>query len=105
MAQESARQSCVTAISYGPDEIEIFEDAAVPQVVALRGTRPVLWVHIEGIKDTVLIRELGEAFSLHGLALEDAVTHHQHVKVEEYANHLFLVSRMAPAGATMERGN
>ncbi len=37
-------------------------------------------------------------FNLHGLALEDVVNVHQRPKVEEYADHAFIVTRMIQAG-------
>ena len=94
VVHESARPSCISLVSYGPDEIEVVEQATVAQAKALRGKRGVLWVHVEGLGNGQLISELGDAFSLHSLALEDCATLHQQVKVEDYGNHLFIVSRM-----------
>ena len=38
---------------------------------------------------------VGEAFGLHRLALEDVLNVHQRPKIESYADHLFVVARMA----------
>ncbi len=91
---ESAKPTALSLVSFGPDKIEVIEQATIAQVQALRGKREVLWIDVEGLADVQWIRELGEVFSLHSLALEDSVNHHQQVKVEDYGDHLFLVSRM-----------
>jgi magnesium transporter len=49
---------------------------------------------MQGLGDAETIRQLGEVFSLHPLALEDAVSQHQHVKMDQYQGHLFIAARM-----------
>lgn len=66
----------------------------VSAIVDIRKDFPVIWVDIVQFGDTQLISDVGEAFGLHKLALEDAVTSHQRPKVEEYSDHLFLVALM-----------
>lgn len=59
----------------------------------------VTWVHVDGLGDIELLHQLSEAFGLHRLALEDVVNVHQRPKVEEYADHLFIVLRTVSATA------
>src|SRR3990172_3277699 len=90
----TAAAPVVRAILYGPDQIE---EMAVADVEALRpliGRRPVMWVNVDGLGDVELIRRLGELFGLHRLALEDVVNTHQRPKVEEYADHIFIVTKI-----------
>ena len=54
----------------------------------------VYWFRLEGVADTETLQELGEAFGLHPLALEDVVNTHQRCKVEDYGDHLFVVIRL-----------
>jgi magnesium transporter len=54
----------------------------------------VIWVSVVGLGDLELLRALSDVFGLHKLALEDVVNVHQRPKVEEYADHLFIVLRM-----------
>lgn len=58
------------------------------------GKRPIIWVDVDasGHRDTV--RELGEIFRLHPLALEDVLNGHQRPKTEHYDNAIFMVLRM-----------
>jgi magnesium transporter len=58
------------------------------------GHYKVTWVNVDGLGDERVIRELGEMFGLHSLALEDVINVHQRAKVEPYDNYLFIVARM-----------
>jgi magnesium transporter len=57
---------------------------------------PVVWVDVKGLGDAETLRDLGELFGLHGLALEDAVHQGQRAKVEIFDEHLFIILRMHP---------
>lgn len=84
----------ITVMAYGPDS---YTERAITEPATLReylSEWPVTWVNVEGLGSAEVIRELGETFNLHPLALEDAVNVHQRPKVDEYANHLFIVARM-----------
>ncbi len=102
VVQEEAIPPSISLISYGPDAIEVVEHATVAQAHSLRGKRSVLWVHVQGLGNAEIIRELGEAFSLHSLALEDSVNHHQHVKAEKYGDDLFIVARTVAKSDVLE---
>jgi magnesium transporter len=54
----------------------------------------VYWFRVEGTVDTETLSQLGEAFDLHPLAMEDVINSHQRCKVEEYGDHLFVVTRL-----------
>lgn len=88
----------VTAIGYGPSA---FHEEVLTRVDAVRDYLvqwPVTWVNVEGLGDIETLRQLGSIFDLHGLALEDVLSRHERPKVEEYGQHLFLVTRMAMPG-------
>ena len=63
----------------------------------------VVWVSVVGLGDRKLLVELGKLFGLHKLALEDVVNIHHRPKVEEYADHLFIVLRMASLEAQVRQ--
>ena len=52
-----------------------------------------MWIDVSGLANIELLRGLGEAFSLHRLALEDVVTVHQRPKAEDYGHYVFIVAR------------
>ena len=78
--------------AYGDDDIVEMADVGLAELAALRGEHKVLWVNVTGLGDADLIIGVGEAFGLHRLALEDVVNTHQRPKVEEFDDHLFLVT-------------
>jgi magnesium transporter len=92
----------IRVTAFGPDafvEQQVFD---VPSIVKLRDAYPTVWVDVVQFGDADLISELGEAFSLHRLALEDAVNTHQRPKVEEYDDHLFIVALMPDAAGSAD---
>lgn len=85
----------LSLLAYGPHEIEEHPLSDPRQVQDFVGKWPVTWVNVEGLGDAETIRTLGEIFHLHKLALEDVINVPQRPKVEEYDEHLFIVTRMA----------
>ena len=51
----------------------------------------VTWIHIQGDAQPDTMRELGELFGLHHLALEDVINTGQRPKVDDYKDQLFVV--------------
>jgi magnesium transporter len=97
-----AHPPTIHLIGYGPDG-HAEEDGVEPgTVVSWRGRWPVLWVNVTGLADVEVIREMGRHFDLHHLALEDVVNVHQRPKVEQYADHWFIVTRMPTPAETVE---
>ena len=84
----------IQVFAYGEDEFEELTVTSVEEVTALKAKNPVLWVNVVGLGDVELIRQFGEQFSLHRLALEDVVNVHQRPKADEYGDHIFIVARM-----------
>jgi len=80
-------------LAYGPDGVEELQGVAPDRLSALRGQHSVLWVDVHGLGDEETLRAVGQAFSLHRLALEDVVNVQQRAKVEDYDEHLFVVAR------------
>lgn len=97
-APPGAANTAIHLIEYGPEALKEHADCTVEQLRDRRGGMPVQWVHVTGLGDTDTLREIGEAFGLHGLALEDILDVHQRPKVEDYDEHLFVVTRMAVPG-------
>jgi magnesium transporter len=63
------------------------------------------WINVDGLGDEATLRQLGEIFHLHRLALEDVVNTGQRSKVEHYADHLYIVAHQvhAEGGLTSEQ--
>ncbi len=52
------------------------------------------WVDVAGYGNKNFFDNMGGYFNLHALQLEDVVAQYQRPKVEEFENHLFIISRM-----------
>jgi magnesium transporter len=85
----------IRVMGYGPDQFEELEVATPAELASLRGRWPAVWVNVDGVGDAESIAAIGDMFDLHRLALEDVMNVHQRPKVEEYADYLFAVTRMA----------
>jgi magnesium transporter len=102
ISHPDAAPSVIRVVGYGPDAFEELEVVAAVELAALRGRWPVLWVDVEGVGDAESIAAIGDVFGLHRLALEDVMNVHQRPKVEEYADYLFGVTRMASLGERVD---
>jgi len=61
----------------------------------------ITWVHVEGVVRAETVRELGNIFGLHPLALEDVVNTGQRPKADSYGEQLFVVMNLP----TLDEGN
>jgi Mg2+ and Co2+ transporter CorA len=63
----------VSIIRYGPDDIEAIEPGTPDSLRSVVVPGKVTWIDVQGLGDENLLRGIGDAFSLHALALEDIV--------------------------------
>lgn len=87
------KKPIVTLIEYSADKIE--EKTLDPAAVATykRPPKSKIWLNIHGLHDTKLIAEIGQAFNLHPLVLEDILNTDQRPKVDAYNDYLYIVAR------------
>jgi magnesium transporter len=62
---------------------------------ALRKQWRHVWINVDGLATIAKLEELGQAFNIHPLALEDVVNVHQRPKTEGFDDHIFIVARQA----------
>lgn len=84
-------------ISYDADAIEERELAGVAELDGALKPGRVSWIDVQGLGDGELVRQLGERFALHPLALADVVNTGQRPKADEYDTALYCVVRQAMA--------
>ena len=84
----------MTVISYGPDEIREQRLIDLQELGPLLHQLPVTWVNVDGLGNAEIVKQLGQQFCLHPLALEDTVNTHQRAKVDDYGDVLYIVMRM-----------
>lgn len=90
------------AVGYGPEGAEERQGITLAELPALRARFPLVWIDVAGLSDLDTVRQVGEQFGLHRLAIEDAVHVHQRAKVEDYPTHDFLVLRTVNPGEHLD---
>lgn len=67
-----------------------------------KSTGKYIWINIDGLGDLEIIKQIGDAFSIHPLVLEDISNPTQRPKAEHYDNYSFLVLRAYTAKSQNE---
>lgn len=94
---KKAEKPIIEAICYDALRCETIQIESPSEVVPLLSEWTCVWVNVWGLGDADVIRQLGEVFQIHPLALEDVVHVHQRAKVDLFDNLLFMTARMAQA--------
>jgi magnesium transporter len=90
------------AFAYGAAGVVERRPTTAADAATLRAPGRILWLDVAGLGDEALLRELGERFGLHRLALEDITNSQQRAKAEDYPGHAFLVLRMVNPGPELD---
>jgi len=96
------RPTTVRVLGYGGNDFIDREIGHLDELLSIRSACPVVWIDVDGLGDTELLRRLAETMGLHPLAMEDAVKAYQRPKVEVYPEHLFIVIRMLELEARLD---
>lgn len=67
--------------------------ATLSELDLQRGEHDTLWLNFYGLHDSALMAEVGSAFSLHPLVLEDILNTDQRPKLDVYEDYLYFVAR------------
>ncbi|HEX2620960.1 MAG TPA: magnesium/cobalt transporter CorA [Phototrophicaceae bacterium] len=67
---------------------------AAPELAALRSSNTVIWIDVP-VPSEVDLNRLQTEFGFHPLAMEDARNEHQRPKIEEYEDHVFIITNHA----------
>lgn len=81
----------LTVIDYDAEHWTEKKDASIDDCLAPLATPEVTWIHAQGYAGPDTLRQLGEAFGLHPLALEDVLNTGQRPKVDSYGEQLFAI--------------
>lgn len=98
----SAGKPKVHIMAFGPTDLVEQQISDLDDIAEIRTSLGTTWVDVVQFGDSDLISQIGQTFSLHKLALEDAVNTHQRPKVEEYDDHLFVVALMVDANGSAD---
>jgi len=67
----------------------------IAEILPFKESPSITWLNITGVHDEKVIHEIGDIFNIHPLVLEDIANTTQRPKVEEYAEYIFVVIKMA----------
>ena len=92
--ESNEQQSEAYMMYYNLEHLEERKLSSIEQCFDYKDKPGVIWINIDGVKDTEMLHKLGKGFGLHPLLLEDIACGGQRPKVDEYENHLFVVVQM-----------
>jgi magnesium transporter len=81
-------------VIYGPHHFEERKAATIAELPEAAPNGCVLWIEMNGLGDIDALRQLGEKYHLHPLALEDTLLTGQRPKFELYDEHAYILSQM-----------
>jgi magnesium transporter len=82
-------------IRYGPGGSSSGDALTLAEIPAPDpSSRDILWVNVDGLHDADLVKEVGERFGLHPLAIEDILSVDGRPMAEVYDGHLFTSLKM-----------
>ncbi|MGB5445862.1 MAG: magnesium/cobalt transporter CorA, partial [Psychromonas sp.] len=84
-------KTSITLIDYNREQITELKIQSVEQIVKYKDSDSITLVIIEGLTNVNIIEQIGTAFGIHHLVLEDILNTHQRPKFEEYDDHLYIV--------------
>ena len=77
----------------GYSELELHSISAIKDQLSTQPDK-IHWIDIKGFGDRHFLEQLADCFGIHRLQMEDVVNIYQRPKVEDYKDHLFLISRV-----------
>lgn len=80
-----------TLVEYSADDVEVLKGVEVDECRFHLGTPGHTWIDVAGRPNSEMLRDLGMAFNLHPLALEDVFHAHQRSKLDLYEGQGFIV--------------
>ncbi len=89
-----AEEPRIRLIEYGPQRVEEREFKTVSDCLAARQAVGVSWINLDGLHEVGFVEQLGQAFGLHALTLEDILHTGQRPKIEEFDDYIFIVLRV-----------
>lgn len=90
-ADAASRPMKLRLMEYDAGSLQERDDLGISACKAYLESDTITWIHVEGYAPPDLLKELGETFGLHPLALEDILNTGQRPKLEHYGQQLFAI--------------
>lgn len=94
VGERKRQTSVITLIEYSEEKLEKKQLTSEKIMKLGDNYNGIRWIHIEGLQDLDIFSELGEAYKLHPLVLEDILNTDQRPKIIINDNYIFVCSKM-----------
>ena len=94
IGERHTEKTHIILCNYSDSQFHEKEIDRLAGITPLRGDTTVTWIHISGLQDIRLLEQMGSAFGLHPLTLEDILNTHQRPKSEDHGNYLYIVLKL-----------
>ncbi|MEE4312489.1 MAG: magnesium/cobalt transporter CorA [candidate division KSB1 bacterium] len=84
----------IEVIEYDESNFTSKRVESIKESIPLKEKPAVTWINITGLHDIDLIRKIGSAFNVHPLVQEDIVHTGQRPKLEDFDDHIYIVTKM-----------
>lgn len=94
VGQTEPTPTTIHAFEYGPEFCRESTVTDISQLKVPGEGQGVLWINLDGLADTELLRQVGEQFNIHALTMEDILNTQQRPKIEDFDHFFFVVLKM-----------
>ncbi len=94
LGKREKAESNVHVYEYDANDVKEYYPKEIEEIKKFKNNGANTWINIIGISDEAFIENLGTAFELNPLLLEDAINTQQRPKIDEYDDHIFGVFKM-----------
>ncbi len=84
----------ITYLDYDEQHFQEKKGVSVEECFPFKDTSTITWINIDGIDEISIIEQIGRAYDLHPLILEDIVTAGQRPKFDNYEKYAYIVLKM-----------
>ncbi len=89
-----SKPSTITLVQYDAEVILETQIDSFEELQNRFDPGKVNWINVDGLGDVELLKKLAVRFNIHPLSMEDVMNTTQRPKVEQFADHIFVVSEM-----------
>jgi magnesium transporter len=94
VGKKKTERTTINILAYDERQLQAQTEATVEECLNFKDKTAVAWINVEGLHQIEILQELGQAFDLHPLVLEDILNTTQRPKLEDYSDYLYIVLKM-----------
>jgi magnesium transporter len=80
----------ISVLTYNLSFAEMHDLSSVDELISYNNDSTILWINVNGLKDTGSIKKLEKMYNIHPLTIEDALDTRQQPKVETFEKYRFV---------------